>query len=112
MIKLAGRHRDGWELLDAESIADRHPSSFLMPALSERHALGSGDFAKVIFSFDVEGEESSEERMWLKVDEKVPTGYVGTLDNMPTLIAENDAIWRGSKVFFQPRHVIEILKGA
>ena len=111
MIKLANRHEDGWELLDAEIIAKRHPSSFVLPELRERASLKPGDFAKAVFSFDVEGETASEERMWLKVEERVPSHYIGVLDNIPTLIDKNDTIWRGSKVLFEPRHVIEVLRG-
>ncbi len=102
---------DGWELEDGE---DRHraaPATFEIPDLAVRQALYPGCFAKLIFRIALEGDGDPEacERMWVIVREILPDGsYIGMLDNQPSEIAENDSLWLGSELPFEPRHVIDV----
>lgn len=104
---------DGWELGDGEAMHAAAPAIFEIPSAEARSSLQAGDYAKLVFRILVESEEEpvSVERMWVIVRERVDGGYLGILDNEPDAIAENDDLWVGTELPFQPRHVIDILSG-
>ncbi len=101
---------DGWRLEDGEQYHRRAPSTFSIPDLEVRRILEPGDFAKLIFKIAVDDDEDPEafERMWVIVRERVPSGYLGMLDNEPSAIAENGEFWRGSELPFEPKHIVAV----
>ena len=103
---------DGWSLDDGEERHREAPTTFWIPALSDRQALQKGDWAKLIFRIAVgnSDEPVSVERMWVIVRERVPGGYIGMLDNEPDAISENEEFWVGAELPFQYRHIIGIEK--
>lgn len=100
---------DCWALDDGEERHRDAPETFRIPSLAARKGLQRGDYAKLIFRIAMEGEEVAVERMWAIVTERTADGYLGILDNDPTLIEENDVLWRGSELPFRARHVIDLL---
>jgi hypothetical protein len=104
-------HEDGWCL---ESGLERHllhPESFEIPAEQVRRNLSPGDFAKLTFVVQVEGdEETIVERMWTVVREVAGDTYFGLLDNEPE-ITENDEFWLGSEIPFGQEHIIAVREG-
>lgn len=102
--------RDGWCLDDGEERQREAPNKFWVPSADEREGLQPGDYAKLIFRISVDDGEApvSVERMWVVVRERIPGGYLGTLDNDPDAIEENDELWSGIELPFSPRHVIDI----
>ena len=107
-MRLADLLLDGWQLEDAERRVCRHSETFRVPDLMVRHALQAGDYAKLIFQVHIEDDEPATERMWVIIRDRSAHGYIGMLDNEPTLIAPNDFLWRGAELAFEPRHVIEV----
>jgi uncharacterized protein YegJ (DUF2314 family) len=101
---------DGWCLDDGEAYHARAPDTFWIPDKQARDSLQPGDHAKLIFRISVEdGDENvAVERMWVLVRERTADGYLGTLDNEPDAIAENDEFWLGTELPFSARHVINI----
>ncbi len=104
---------DGWCLEDGEEYHRAAPLTFLIPSLELRQNLQPGDLAKLIFRISVADGENTEavERMWVIVTERVSTGYIGILDNMPSAIEENDSFWCGTELPFEPRHIIAVDHG-
>ena len=105
-MRLADLTLDGWHLEDAEKHAREHPETFKLPDLPIRRALQVGDYAKLKSHVHVQDGEPATERMWMTVRDHAVHGYIGMLDNEPTLIAPNDFLWRGAELAFEPRHVI------
>lgn len=104
--------KDGWCLFDGEEIHREAPKTFPIPDLEVRQILKPGDFAKLIFTISVEGNEHGEvERMWVIVRERIPGGYFGLLDNEPNSISENGEFWLGSELPFEYRHIIDVGRG-
>jgi hypothetical protein len=101
-------HRDGWCLEDGEVLRGQAPDTFQIPNLFVRRFLQPRDFAKLVFKISLEGEDNREsvERMWVIVRERIEGGYVGILDNNPDTIGENDSLWSGTELPFEPRHII------
>jgi hypothetical protein len=94
-----------------DSGVDAHaefPDSFMLPPESDRQSLGRGDLAKLMFRI-TEGDQATVERMWVRVQNVEPDGYVGTLDNDAYC---TDAIGVGMRVEFGPDHVIQIRRDA
>lgn len=105
---------DGWCLDDGEAYHLAAPTTFWIPDRQQREGLEPGDYAKLIFQIALDGEDgrkSAFERMWVIVRERTADGYVGVLDNDPDAIEKNDLLWSGTALPFQPRHIINILKG-
>lgn len=104
---------DGWCLDDGEEYHARSPDSFWLPDRAMRENLQTGDFAKLIFRISVDDPDKpiAVERMWVLVRERINGGYLGVLDNDPTAIDENDTLWSGIELPFQPHHVINIERG-
>jgi hypothetical protein len=101
--------RDGWTLEDGE---DRHraaPDTFPIPSLTVREGLQRGDYAKLIFRIAREDDEDAYERMWVSVTRRTPSGYMGILNNKPSLIAQNADFSLGSELPFGARHIIAAL---
>jgi len=100
---------DGWQLEDGEELHAQYPTTFLIPHLDVRRILQTGDFAKLVLSIGVEAaSEPKFERMWVIVRERIPEGYLGILDNNPTCIEENEELWRGTELPFEPKHIIAV----
>ena len=108
-MTLAEISRDGWELDDAELIAETHPATFGLPERERRESLVPGDTVKLIFrirTVDEAGiEEINVERMWVTTQRVEGTRYYGNLDNDPLCTRDMRA---GFAVPFQARHVIGI----
>lgn len=88
-----------YTLLDGEAQNRRHPRTFRVPSILEKHMVEPGDHVKLGFScpgFD------NNERMWVKV-----TGDgVGYLDNDPAFLPLKYKMI----VRFQRQHILDILK--
>ena len=103
---------DGWCLEDGEKLQAQYPSTFKIPQEDVRNILQPGDFAKLVFSIAVEGEDGpSVERMWVIVRERITGGYLGILDNEPDCVEKNEEFWRGIELPFEPRHIIDVDHG-
>lgn len=99
-----------WSLIDGEDRHELNPDTFEIPTLEERANLKEGDYAKLIFriAMDDTGERDCHERMWAIVQERTSSGYIGTLDNQPGAVDDDHSLQYGSRVAFEPRHVIDI----
>ena len=95
-----------YTLDDGEEIHREAPDTFWIPDPAERASLRPGQIVKLIFRVELE-DEVHVERMWVKVKEQTPSGYIGELDNDPYCTTE---LCAGAVVFFEPRHVIDIYK--
>ncbi len=105
---------DGWCLEDGEQYHREAPKTFEIPDLEVRKILDAGDFAKLIFRIALDNEDAPEsfERMWVIVSRLTETGYIGVLDNQPSTIEENDSLWVGTELPFEPRHIISVEHGS
>jgi hypothetical protein len=92
-----------WRLLDAEERAAEHPRSFFIPDPETRATLGTDELVKLVFE-ELDGAGAGE-RMWVRITDTAPGGYVGTLENEPVVI---DGLWAGARIEFEPRHVIDV----
>jgi hypothetical protein len=101
---------DGWCLDDGEALHAEAPETFWIPPREDRERLGLGDLVKLIFRIAVDDPAApvAVERMWVIVRERAEGGYLGLLDNDPFALAENDELWSGVEIPFEPRHVIDI----
>lgn len=100
---------DGWVLEDAEALHQEYPETFHIPDLPVRLILQPGDYAKLIFRIAVEDNHGgATERLWVIVRERLGGIYIGIVDNEPTLIEENEFLWRGTELPFEPRHIIAV----
>ncbi len=105
--------KDGWCLEDGEALHAEAPATFWIPEREDRERLGRGDLVKLVFriAVDDEAEPVSVERMWVLVRERVGGAYLGILDNDPFALVENDELWSGVEIPFEPRHIIDIDPG-
>jgi uncharacterized protein YegJ (DUF2314 family) len=87
---------------DAEARSTANSESFPIPDITIRERLLPGDLVKLIF---IEREGAAVERMWVEVVAVTDQGYVGRLDNDPTLIP---GLAAGEEVVFEPRHVMTV----
>jgi uncharacterized protein YegJ (DUF2314 family) len=99
-----------WELDDGEAANREAPSTFWIPPRQKRDSLAHGDVVKLIFRIVLRntntGEEQVEvERMWVIVERREGSGYVGILDNDPYCTTD---LKSGDTVLFEPRHVIQV----
>ena len=95
-----------YELENGEAMHREHPNTFAMPQRAERETLLPGDYAKVVFLADGEGE-----RMWVEIattDPDADSPYEGTLANDPIVHLE---LSHGDLVQFGPEHVVQIMRG-
>jgi hypothetical protein len=94
-----------WRLLDAEELASTNPRSFFIPSHETRSSLGIDELVKLVFEV-VGGEDAGAgERMWVRITDTAPGGYVGTLESEPLVV---DGVWPGARIEFEPRHVIDV----
>jgi hypothetical protein len=91
-------------LLNAEERHRAYPSTFSIPRSDLRRSLTVGSFAKLLFGVGYD-DSTSAERMWVEVTEVGANGYVGRLDNDPTLIAD---LAPDQLVPFGPEHIAAI----
>jgi uncharacterized protein YegJ (DUF2314 family) len=92
-----------WTLDDAVAKNRRHPDTFHIPLEQDVADLRVGDYAKLIFMSNGEGE-----RMWVQITKIGRTGFTGTLANSPVVI---DGLTFGAAVTFQPHNVIDVMPG-
>ena len=89
---------------------EAHPETFWIPEKQDRENLNTGDLAKLRFLIRVVDEEGGKdviaERMWVEVAGCIGRCYRGRLANQPT---STDDFVVGSEVWFEARHVIDIL---
>lgn len=108
--RLTDLNIDGWALDDGERVHSHSPESYWIPAEEQRRSLQTGQLAKLRFFIRVEDDEGVmediRERMWVEVLGRVDTWYRSKLLNQP---ACTDEIGPGLEVWFQARHVIDIL---
>jgi uncharacterized protein YegJ (DUF2314 family) len=88
-------------LLDAESQHRADPVSFSIPRSELRRALAPGSIVKLIFGFG-ETDARAAERMWVEVLEVDRDGYVGRLDNEPSVISD---LMVDDQIRFGPEHI-------
>ncbi|TCI11486.1 DUF2314 domain-containing protein [Dyella soli] len=96
---------------DGEVAHAAAPETYWIPSLADRLSIRPGDLAKIRFYIRV-AEEGGEvvdlgERMWVQVTGRLDDWYRGELDNQPSC---TDDITPGLEVWFQSRHVINILR--
>jgi len=107
----ASLDEDGWTLDDGEQAHAQYPDTFWIPNSHDRHTLKPGDLAKLRFILglaDDEGnEEEATERMWVAVEHCLGGCYRGRLTNQP---ASTDEVLVGMAVWFEARHVLDILR--
>ncbi len=112
----------GWTLANGEEMNKKHPHSFKIPASIERWNLRPGDQAKCMFKLDPDAiarrvpaaltafRGARAERMWITVTGlSTDRQYVGVLDNDPIVIP---TLHHGSRVHFDPWHVIDIIRAS
>lgn len=90
---------DSGEELHLES-----PDTFHLPSRVARETLLPGELVKLIFRIST-GTEVHIERMWVCIQSRTETGYVGSLDNDPYC---TDELRSGASIAFGPEHVIQI----
>lgn len=110
---LATWEKDGYELEDGEAMHAAAPDTFFLPSLEERTSLKQGDLVKLVFRIHVEADDGElgceVERMWVIVQGRQQSHYLGTLDNDPYCTEEMKV---GMKLAFLPKHVIQIYNEA
>ena len=90
-------------LQDVEAAHREAPRTFSIPRSEQRAALQPGDLVKLIFEADQPSPTGvTAERMWVRVQERRSSRYLGVLDNTPSFIADLAA---GAGVEFGPEHV-------
>jgi hypothetical protein len=96
-----------WHLVDADPIAAEYPDTFEKPTRQEISRARPGDHVQLIFGCgNYSCDEGPAERMWVLVDERLPSGrYRGRLRNDPCMI---EVLKFDDPVEFTPCHVIEI----
>lgn len=87
---------------NGEDLHRDFPDTFYLPSRSERETLLPGELVKLIFRIST-GSEVNIERMWVCVQSRVESGYIGSLDNDPYCTAE---LRSGDSIAFGPEHVI------
>ena len=106
---LARLESDGWELEDGEARHAEAPETFEIPSAHERASLHAGQIVKLAFRIALgePGGTTSEttERMWVVINDRAGSFYIGTLDNDAR---STDEFKSGRPVLFEPRHVIQI----
>ncbi|HZS45298.1 MAG TPA: DUF2314 domain-containing protein [Blastocatellia bacterium] len=86
-LKLPTIEQDGWTLVSGEERHALHPTTFMIPELSERQSLSPGDAAQLLF--DIETKDAGRvidrgvDRMWVIVKRRYAELYLGVLDSDP-----------------------------
>jgi len=87
-------------LRDVEAMHHRSPITFSIPRSDLRKSLKPGALVKLVFSVS-SGPETAE-RMWVVVLSTSEIGYIGRLDDEPTLISD---LSLDDEIHFGPEHV-------
>jgi hypothetical protein len=90
-------------LVNGEAAHRADPRTYSIPRRVVRESLRPGDLVKLGFVTDSTIERFDVERMWVRVDEVLGSGYRGRLDNVPGHIA---GLTLGDLISFGPEHVI------
>jgi hypothetical protein len=98
---------EGWELVSAEDRNAAHPKTFRIPPREKREALTAGDGAKLLFEIETGQNGRIMERMWVIVQARIDSGYIGVLDNDP-VSAKNLSLHAGAYITFGPEHIASI----
>jgi hypothetical protein len=102
---------DGWMVDDGEVAHATSPDTYWIPSLADRLSLRPGDMAKLRFYIRVVGEDGDTvdegESMWVWITGCLGHWYRGQLDNQPCC---TDDIGPGLEVWFQARHVIDVIR--
>jgi hypothetical protein len=101
----SGHPEARWRLLDAEQQAAANPRAFFIPSRETRSSLEPDELVKLVFEAVGGEDEGAGERMWVRVTDTAPGGYVGTLENEPVVV---DGLWPGMRIEFEPRHVVDV----
>jgi uncharacterized protein YegJ (DUF2314 family) len=102
----------GWTLDDGEVANKANPDTYYIPPLAERSTLKKGDMAKIRFLYRDKLEDpiwDPAERMWVEVIGFQGDYYIGRLSNDPVM---TELIAWGQLLFFEPRHVTNIIRKA
>ena len=110
-LHLASIETDGWRLDSAEERNLRSPDGFQIPSRPRRESLVPGDAAQLLFDIETRSGahviDRGVDRMWVIVNAKAGSLYVGVLDSDPGS-AEGLTLRRGTHVLFAPEHVVAI----
>lgn len=113
-MRLARLDADGWELRSAEEAHAQNPTTFWIPALEQRKALQRGLAVKLLFDIRVPDyddlDETSGERMWVVVSDRMGERYLGRLVTPPASLEGNDEHYLrvGAEIPFGVEHIADI----
>jgi hypothetical protein len=112
------KYRMPRSLIDAEQRSEDHSQTFTIPDEKERYSVCIGDNAKIGVELDGRGGE----RFWVMVERVVilharflgkpverVLRYEGVVDNAVFCAAYDAGLRCGSKISFEPKHVLDIL---
>lgn len=99
-MKIVDLGERGIVLIDGEERNRAAPATFQIPPRSRRESVPLGSPVKVGFR----GKEGNE-RLWVQVLERTPTGYRGRVDNDPVVVELEDR----EIITFSPEHILDIL---
>lgn len=95
----------GWQLDDGEALAAAHSDTFRIAPLATRRSLGPGCYAKLMFTFDADGEAVTE-RMWTVILSNDEGIYRGRLVNEPAATPDDPRLHYLCEVAYEARHII------
>lgn len=97
-----------YRLGDAEARHREYPRTFSIPRGDKRRSAPVGTDAKLIFELLQSVDGVGAEKMWCRIEERTPHGYVGTLNNQPRYIRD---LAPGDRIEFEPRHIAGLESG-
>ena len=98
------------QLLSAVRLHQQFPATFHIPSEAKRKSLRPGDFAKLIFEIQRDGQTITE-RMWVVIQSAFDNGeYIGELDNHS--VSSPELCLGGAMFGFQHDHIIDIMRAA
>jgi hypothetical protein len=97
-------------LTDCRAQHEKHPDTFHIPDERDLWSLGTGDFAKLIFTIPegVDPDGMVGERMWVVIRERAGDDFVGVLDNEPLCF---DDLRLGDLIGFSAANIADIMAG-
>jgi uncharacterized protein YegJ (DUF2314 family) len=98
-----------WNVEDARELGEMAPYTFYIPSAEVIAMLQPGDEVKLLFRFDEDSEDASDEevaleRMWVRITEIDGDDFRGELDNQPVAIPE---LQLGDEIEFTSYHIID-----
>jgi len=113
--RLAQIDADGWELESAEARHAQNPDTFWIPDRALRDSLRVGQLVQLLFQIQAQDDDGNAdvnvERMWVEIDGRVESLYVGSLRNQPASIEAGQGLDFKSRIAFRAEHVIDIRDG-